>query len=871
MENNGNTTTFLRLLKEYEVNIPRIQRDYAQGREQKTTEVIRSRFLDKLLEGIQAQGSVHLDFVYGLERPGVAGEKIFLPIDGQQRLTTLFLLHWYFLDAKDVGCLENFRYETRSTTAAFLCMLLEKRRDILLDKKDDAKLSKIIQDKNWFQASWKYDPSISGMLVTLDAIEKKSKDANLEPRRASADRLKQITFDLILLDKETDPDLLYRKINSRGRKLTDYENFKAELFQALDELELDDKMLSGERNTFKQNLDTLWSDYVFCLTMSKDRTEAVDKALLNLFCSHARIFLWNPDLGKSDSHTPANEKQSETAPKATTTDYLRAQYYLDKIKEKGSLESFVSYFHESMGWWTSGSYDDTIVSYVASSKKDIGSQSPAGMPPIVVNFEGEETNPFNLICRSEDSLSTLCFFYAIGELGRQLGKQNLSENQIHKRLLLLRNFLFNAGLEERHMPVMISFIRDLMEKGSSVVLDGPYPSNSGIKQPQWQQEKTKLVWRSSPNNGDEDLKTLAALENHDLLRGDVSVVITGNDASSKRATKLLEILPEPGKVGNENRERALLTFALSCTAKDFIYMGKSVSRYLLYDTNVGYLRDNLRSAEGNDIKGNLRIMLEEFVEKSYESLDGYLDALVRGEQDMDYRAYLIKYRERLLTWGLELNDKGTVKGWKYCYFSTKGNSQDSTPAFLRVSLFRVQKYRRSWFWCLPELICMLCEKAEVIGQEYDNKAMIRVNDNDGILCDKDAFVIGRLVMRDNGKPDEYDWLPLIRIKIPQSHVATDKLDRVLLGCAIVRALQKQGSEEGQALQDLRQKARENAGQQTAEQPWVCKLPGYDISSGELVEDSTPPYELTVEVINDAGTQDPAADTDGPNQEGSKAS
>lgn len=872
MDNNDNRTTFLGLLREYTVNIPRIQRDYAQGREQETTKVIRGRFLDKLLEAIQTEEhAIHLDFVYGLERPGVTGEKIFLPIDGQQRLTTLFLLHWYFLDAKDVGCLENFRYETRSTTGVFLRMLLEKR-DILLDKKDDAKLSKIIQDRNWFQASWKYDPSISGMLVMLDAIEKKSKDANLEPRGVSADSLKQITFDLILLDEGTDPDLLYRKINSRGRKLTDYENFKAELFQALDELPQND-----ERATFKQNLDTSWSDYVFSLTTGKDRTGAVDKALLNLFCSHARIFLWNPDLGRSGSPTPANEKQSETAPKATTTDYLRARYYLDKIKEKRGLEGFVSYFLESMEWWTSDSYDNTIASHVASSKKDTGSPSPAGMPPIVVNFEGEETNPFKRICQSEDDLRTLCFFYAIGELGMQ----KLSEEPIHERLLLLRNFLFNAGLEERYMPVMIFFIRKLMEKGSSVVRDEDAPPpNSGIWEPQWRQERAKLNWRSSRNKGDVDLKRLAALENHDLLRGNVSVVTEDDDSNDitgdkcgERATKLLDLLPKPGDGGN--RRRALLTFAVSSTDNDFIFRGNttlmeaSATRRLLYDTNEGKLREKLRSAERNDIKGNLRVMLEKLGKN--DSLDIYLDTLVQKEQKevqcMDYRAYLIKYRERLLTWGLELNDKGAVTGWKCCYFAV---DHAKSPASLSVRQSRVRIYRRSWFWCLPELVCLLGEKAEVVGGQAYEKAMIRVRVNDyedeGILCDEDAFVIGDPVKKDNDKPDENDWLPRIRIGIPQIHVATDALDRVLLGCAIVRALQNPGSEEGETLRALLQKARENAGQHTEDQRWVCKLPSYDSRSGELGEGSTPPVELTVKLINDGGTPAPAADTDSPNQD-----
>lgn len=880
MNNNDNKTTFLELLKKYTVNIPRIQRDYAQGREQTTTDVIRSRFLDKLMQAIQPEGSVHLDFVYGLERPGDEGENIFLPIDGQQRLTTLFLLHWYFLEADEdpdqlkslkndsdqLKSLKNFRYETRSTTAAFLRMLLKERKS-LLDKKSDAELSKIIQDQNWFQASWKYDPSISGMLVMLDAIEKKNKEANLTPQSVSADSLNQITFDLILLNKETDPDLLYRKINSRGRKLTDYENFKAELFQALDE-----QLQNGARknkelfSSLKQELDTSWSNYVFRLlrdeekdkSKKEDRTEAVDKALLNLFCSHARIFLWNQTSGKSESTTPANEKQSETPEKENTTDYLRARDYLEQIKK--SLVDFVSYFLESMEWWTSVSYDNTIASHVASSK-DIGSsKSQATELPIVIDFDGKETNPFKRICRSEDSLRTLCFFYAMGELG----KKNLFEGEIHERLLLLRNFLFNADTEERYMPAMIPFIGDLMEQGSSVVRKGSSPSNSGIKQLQWLQEQIKLKWRS--NNGEEDRKTLADLENHNLLRGDVSVVITGEEYSSEQAKKLLAILPKQGEDGNF--QRALLTFAVSCTAEGFISTGNtklmdtSVPRCLLYDANEGDLREDLHSTKENAIKGNLRSMLGEFESNNYESLDGYLDALVQDVQGMDYRAYLIKYRRLLLNWGLVLNDKGTVKGWRCCYFAV---NPGKIPSSLSVRQYRAQDYRSSWYWCLPELVCLLCnpdssKNPPLTDVEYKNRAMIRVNNNDGILCEDKAFVIGKLLEKGNDKPDENGWSPCIKIEIPQRDAATDTLDRVLLGCAVVRALQDPESEEGKALRALREK-RENAGQQT----WEWKLPSYDSHRGELGEDSAT-ERVTVTVTNVSDTPAPAADTVSRNQE-----
>lgn len=72
------------------ISIPIIQRDYAQGRRDPDVVRIRKRFLNSLYNAIEGS-PITLDFVYGdIDQNGVM-----TPLDGQQRLTTLFLLHWY--------------------------------------------------------------------------------------------------------------------------------------------------------------------------------------------------------------------------------------------------------------------------------------------------------------------------------------------------------------------------------------------------------------------------------------------------------------------------------------------------------------------------------------------------------------------------------------------------------------------------------------------------------------------------------------------------------------------------------------------------------------------------------------------------------
>ena len=84
-----NSISFWELLTETKkIEIPIIQRDYAQGRDNEKTNKIRGLFLDNLIKAIGSENeTLELDFVYGDIRNG-----ILQPLDGQQRLTTIFLI-----------------------------------------------------------------------------------------------------------------------------------------------------------------------------------------------------------------------------------------------------------------------------------------------------------------------------------------------------------------------------------------------------------------------------------------------------------------------------------------------------------------------------------------------------------------------------------------------------------------------------------------------------------------------------------------------------------------------------------------------------------------------------------------------------------
>ena len=122
----GKILNFWELLQKHKTEIPIIQRDYAQGREDKKE--IRDNFLQALHQSIDTSNPIKLDFIYGSME-----KEIFQPLDGQQRLTTLFLLHWYsliksqLLNKENIKILGNFTYETRISSREFCNTLISGR------------------------------------------------------------------------------------------------------------------------------------------------------------------------------------------------------------------------------------------------------------------------------------------------------------------------------------------------------------------------------------------------------------------------------------------------------------------------------------------------------------------------------------------------------------------------------------------------------------------------------------------------------------------------------------------------------------------------------------------------------------------------
>lgn len=256
--NVGQKQTFWQLISDKKskvIKIPIIQRDYVQGRETPQVMFARKTLLQDLVASLKTGKPMDLNFIYG----NTEG-RYFIPIDGQQRLTTLFLLHTYAF-AQD-NLIENlqilkdhFLYETRITTNRFFEELVN-NLPTFFKEKNYPNLESYIYDAAWFSDTWNEDPSIHSAIVVLNEIHEKFTDIEKLSQKLIQDNC-PITFMALQISDMGKANDLYIKMNSRGKTLSYFESFKAELFDFID------KRDHQKWPNFKQYMDTEWQNLIW--------------------------------------------------------------------------------------------------------------------------------------------------------------------------------------------------------------------------------------------------------------------------------------------------------------------------------------------------------------------------------------------------------------------------------------------------------------------------------------------------------------------------------------------------------------------------------------------------------------------------------
>lgn len=224
--------------------VPRIQRGYVQGREDGKGKSIRAEFVPVLVKAVFGNSPLSLDFLYGVA-DGTEEKRRLLPLDGQQRLTTLALLAWLCGKWRKEW---RFDYESRRVPQLFMKGLLGDAPPTK-GKPTDA-----VRASSWFLPDWESDPSVAGMLRMLNAL-----DENIGSRDRMKANLGNVTFLLHGIVGTGDTfDHIFRKMNARGKELSPWENMKAVLDKHLD------KSLPKEMaEDWRDKIDGGWAECIW--------------------------------------------------------------------------------------------------------------------------------------------------------------------------------------------------------------------------------------------------------------------------------------------------------------------------------------------------------------------------------------------------------------------------------------------------------------------------------------------------------------------------------------------------------------------------------------------------------------------------------
>lgn len=416
--------TFESFIKEQKIEIPAIQRDYVQGRgftieEQDKREAFVSRLINTIAD--DNAKPCHLEFIYGAKN-NVSNR--FIPLDGQQRLTTLFILHWVIWqkssnDAQQkypLNLIEGFNYETRLSSSTFCRNIIERQlQDENEDENKTKSLGQRLKNQPWFSEDWNYDPTIIAIISMVDFMEEKLNDYNEVQISSMLKKLcsdqNQISFDELNMTDYDLTDSLYIKMNARGKQLTPFENWKSDFIKYLEKAFGDEEYTKAEvgrnsqSNTYKDyfcySIEHQWTDLFW--TYLKDeylkldeehqskQYPCIDKMFMNLFDFLCMYFYYVKN--------PATKFEYSKIGAVAKREVWQNQEFIDALF--GTLDSLCRIDHSKF-------FDDLF--YICPEELPLNNDNKK-----VRLFRTKQTNLFKLCVENGSSmeLTDLLLFYAL--------------------------------------------------------------------------------------------------------------------------------------------------------------------------------------------------------------------------------------------------------------------------------------------------------------------------------------------------------------------------------------------------------------------------------------------------------------------------
>ena len=587
--------------------IPIIQRDYAQGRTNSEVTRVRKRFLDTLYRAV-TEKPVTLDFVYG----DIDNKGIMTPLDGQQRLTTLFLLHWYaakkeHIPEEECEFLKNFSYETRYSARYFCVEILS------FNPTFDGILSEEIINQSWFPLDWQKDPTISSMLVMLDAInEKFHAVANLWEQLKN----KAITFYFLPIKDMGLTDELYIKMNSRGKPLTMFEHFKAELER---EIRIIDEKTA---NKITNKIDCAWTDLLWKYRNSNTGLSddyVIDDEFLRYFKFICDVICYK------NGESPQNSSNDEFD--------LLQMYFSSKCNNASKNIIILESFFDC--WLNIPKYDSpsSFLNSFMSHKHEVGKILVEQRYNIDIFEDCLHSYSDRTGRIRQFPLNRIVLLYAITIYLQHI--DSITEEQFARRIRIVNNLIQNSEDEisdrsdRNRMPAILAEIDSIIING---IIDDSIENNFNVNQ--LEEEKEKVAFLTSNPDMSEQLFTL---EDHNMLHGQISIVGIEN---LKYASRFISLF---------NCDWDKIDCALMATG-DYSQIERNGWRYQFASSNMSYAWNALFHKSANDgyenTKNILITLLSSHEEFTNDLLRQIADSYLKECEDNStypFRYYYIKY------------------------------------------------------------------------------------------------------------------------------------------------------------------------------------------------------------------------------------
>lgn len=625
--------------------IPRIQRDYVQGQNKS----IIKGFIEELRNSLINHKKIDLNYIYG----SFDKDSNFTAIDGQQRLTTLWLLYFYISARAGETLSVDLIYQDREYAESFVKALKANAQSI--HDYEENSFKDFIENQPWFLLSWKKDTSVVSMIETLSVINDSFRggtDLSELWDNIINTGLDQITFSF--KDVGGLNDDVYIKMNSRGRPLSEFENLKSWMDGKISECW---KEKPEKVQEWQQHMDNEWTDLFWNnRNQNQEHPEEIDDEQLRLFYNLMYLY-WIKEHNDESLFDKA--------------DYEKIKFLLDipdednKSVDAKVLERIKSKEHFALPLYVlekSKFFDENTFEFILQCLNQFSEKIEELNKTDLFFWEQAEsqkaTTIFYQMALSEESseYKRLALAYAVSIFFQE---NTSTDNNFAKWLYHLRNIIINTDINVYNFKKILDDIDTLSSNCKKNDID-EFLQNvacnkfAGFNEMQIEEEKIKSRIIISKNES--LIKEMKQLENHPFFVGQIKWIFDflGESPDVEKFTAYSKVMRKlfdsDGLALNNNTSfrKALM----SCTTEDWTSRNGSIINFMYSKTDM---KAFLSGSEGKYLKNVcLKQLIENILSDDKKNADNndlekYFNADKIADKapfcEKDWRYYFCKYDE----------------------------------------------------------------------------------------------------------------------------------------------------------------------------------------------------------------------------------